>query len=293
VGHERGVGERREVDPRHAVGVGVDQVARDAQRQPGLADAAGAGQRHQPLRREQPRDRGDLALPPDEAGQGRGEWWRPRPPAPRRAVAAGIPRVRRRGRLRTGLVRRAPARPQERHDRLERPGVLVEVHAPPDRERRPHGRDVQRLDVAQVQQPVQPPALRSGRRAGRGSQPLDRVDERPPERLAPVRVAADRARPRAGGQRVGLQVHHVVEVRQGVAHQAPEVRPRARRPRRAPLGRTVPLRRRRAHRPTDCVCHRASPRARPRDRGRGRTGPRRTGRPVRLGRAPERRSRCL
>src|SRR2546426_433519 len=37
--------------------------------------------------------------------------------------------------------------------------MLVEVRAPPDRERRPHGRDVQRLDVAQVQQPVQPPAL--------------------------------------------------------------------------------------------------------------------------------------
>ena len=51
-GHSVRVGDRRQVDVAHAVGQHVCQSSRDLQGQPGLADAAGAGQRDEPVVRD-------------------------------------------------------------------------------------------------------------------------------------------------------------------------------------------------------------------------------------------------
>ncbi len=66
--HEPRVRHRRELDEPDAVGVVVDDLGADLQRQSRLADAAGAGQRQQPRRREESADLGELALAPDERG---------------------------------------------------------------------------------------------------------------------------------------------------------------------------------------------------------------------------------
>ena len=68
--HQGGISERRQIDEDHAIGERVRHVVRDGQRQAGLADAAGTGQGQQRDRlvEQQGARRGDLTLPPDEAG---------------------------------------------------------------------------------------------------------------------------------------------------------------------------------------------------------------------------------
>jgi hypothetical protein len=61
--------QRGQFDQPDAVGEGPPQRAGHPQRQPGLADATDAGQRHQARRRHQPADLGHLRAPPDEAAQ--------------------------------------------------------------------------------------------------------------------------------------------------------------------------------------------------------------------------------
>ena len=69
--HQPLVAQRGQVDERHPVGVALGQPSGGGQRQPRLAAAAHARQRDQPRLGQQVRDRRQLRLPPDEAGQGR------------------------------------------------------------------------------------------------------------------------------------------------------------------------------------------------------------------------------
>ena len=74
-GHQRRIGQRRQIDPDHAVGEVRGHVAGDGQGQPGLADPAGSGQgqqRDRLVEQERPRRR-DLGLAADEPGAGDGE----------------------------------------------------------------------------------------------------------------------------------------------------------------------------------------------------------------------------
>jgi hypothetical protein len=79
--------DRAELDQPGTVGVGGTHAACGFHRQPGLAHAAGAGQRHQAMRGQQLGDLGDAGRATDEVGQrdrevagngphaGRGELW--------------------------------------------------------------------------------------------------------------------------------------------------------------------------------------------------------------------------
>jgi hypothetical protein len=99
--------------------------------------------------------------------------------------------------------------------------VLDVVLALGDAERPLHLGRVDRLDVAQPEQAVRPP----GALAALGARPqsVDRVDHP----LAQPATAPTRRRARLRAdeppERVGLQVHRVVQVRQGVAHMAREL----------------------------------------------------------------------
>ena len=66
-GHRCGVGERRQLDHPHAVGVLLDERAADLDREPRLADAADAGQRHEPVGADELDDLGEQTFPTDEA----------------------------------------------------------------------------------------------------------------------------------------------------------------------------------------------------------------------------------
>jgi hypothetical protein len=67
--HEHGVAEARQVDEPSAVGQLRPRVRRDLERQPRLAAAPGAGERHEPGAAQQARDLRALALTADERGQ--------------------------------------------------------------------------------------------------------------------------------------------------------------------------------------------------------------------------------
>ena len=68
-GHEGGVGNGGQVDQPHAVWAVRQQAGRDPQRQPGLADAPGAAERHQAMLGQERPHGGALVLAPDEAGE--------------------------------------------------------------------------------------------------------------------------------------------------------------------------------------------------------------------------------
>jgi hypothetical protein len=91
LGHQRGVGQGRQLHQPDAVRVRRPQGPRRLERQAGLAHAPGAGQRHQARAGgrpgQQPRHLGPLRLPADEGGQRRRQVPRRgggRPPRPRR-----------------------------------------------------------------------------------------------------------------------------------------------------------------------------------------------------------------
>ena len=67
--HQRRLGPAGQLDHRDAAVVPGRQVAGDPQGEPGLADAAGAGQRDQPCVREQVDDLAELPATTDEAGE--------------------------------------------------------------------------------------------------------------------------------------------------------------------------------------------------------------------------------
>ena len=62
-----GVAHRRELDDEHTVGDVLPQLAGDAHCEPGLADAAGAGERDQALAPDEAHDRVEVVLAADEA----------------------------------------------------------------------------------------------------------------------------------------------------------------------------------------------------------------------------------
>ena len=64
--HELGIVERRQLDQRDPVGVMVEQAAADLDRQPRLADTAGAGQRHQPMLPQTRRDLVEIGFATDQ-----------------------------------------------------------------------------------------------------------------------------------------------------------------------------------------------------------------------------------
>ena len=68
IGYRRRIGDRRQLEKPNAVGELIGQARRDFQRQPGLADPAHPGQRHQPMSLHRRLHLGDLGLTPDEAG---------------------------------------------------------------------------------------------------------------------------------------------------------------------------------------------------------------------------------
>ena len=67
--------DRGEGDKADAVGERVLEIGRDLQREAGLADATGTGQGYQPVLvlSQETTERGDFALPPDQARQGHRE----------------------------------------------------------------------------------------------------------------------------------------------------------------------------------------------------------------------------
>ena len=73
LGDVAAVRDRGELRAPHAVGVTVELVRRRVQREPGLATAAGTGQRHQPVLAHGLAHRGDLSVTADEARHLRGQ----------------------------------------------------------------------------------------------------------------------------------------------------------------------------------------------------------------------------
>jgi hypothetical protein len=69
IGHERTVGERRQLDPPHPAGKALRDARRDLPGQPGLAAASRARERHQPRFAEQPRAALEVVGPPHERTQ--------------------------------------------------------------------------------------------------------------------------------------------------------------------------------------------------------------------------------
>jgi hypothetical protein len=68
---QRGIGEADQWHPEDAVALRAYELRRDLEREPGLARAAGAGERHEPFAVREHRDELlDLALPPDERARG-------------------------------------------------------------------------------------------------------------------------------------------------------------------------------------------------------------------------------
>jgi hypothetical protein len=92
VGDPLAVGQDRQVDEPDAVRERPPHLARDVQGQPGLADAAHPGERHQPGLGQQPADVGELPAAPDETGDCRGQ--RPWCTAGARTVHRDDPKVR-------------------------------------------------------------------------------------------------------------------------------------------------------------------------------------------------------
>jgi hypothetical protein len=64
-----GVGDRCQIDVPRSVGIGAGDAGGDLHRQPGLADAAGTSQRHQPVVRENVAHLYDFRVASHEAGQ--------------------------------------------------------------------------------------------------------------------------------------------------------------------------------------------------------------------------------
>ena len=64
------VEQRRQLDEDHAVDVPVPLRGPDGEREPRLADPAGAGERHQPVLPDQPADPADLLVAADQRGRG-------------------------------------------------------------------------------------------------------------------------------------------------------------------------------------------------------------------------------
>ena len=77
-GHERRVAHRSEIDEEHAVGMTVEPFPGDLEREPGLARAAGAGQREQAGAVQQVIDLHDLGRSADEGRSQRGQVRSPR-----------------------------------------------------------------------------------------------------------------------------------------------------------------------------------------------------------------------
>ena len=71
LGHQRTVGERRQLDPPHPARKALRHARRDLPGQPGLAAATRARERHQPRFAEQPRAAFEVVRPPDERAQAR------------------------------------------------------------------------------------------------------------------------------------------------------------------------------------------------------------------------------
>jgi len=71
VGYRRRIGDCGEFEKPDAVGKFIDETGRDLQRQPGLADPADTGQRHQPMSLDRRRHLVEFGLASDEA-RGRG-----------------------------------------------------------------------------------------------------------------------------------------------------------------------------------------------------------------------------
>ena len=55
-----------ELDEPHAPGELLQEIRGHVEREPCLADASGSGQRHQPLRADEPSELGDVLVPADE-----------------------------------------------------------------------------------------------------------------------------------------------------------------------------------------------------------------------------------
>ena len=83
-GTAAGSADRRQFENPDTVGEFIGQSRRDFQRQPGLADSADPGQRHQPMRPHRGRDLGDLGLAPNQARGRRTQVSRPRIQCPQR-----------------------------------------------------------------------------------------------------------------------------------------------------------------------------------------------------------------
>ena len=74
-GHQVGVGQRREIDPDHAVRKMTGHVCGEGEGEPGLPNSTGAGQRQQRdglIEQERPRRR-SLRLATDQPGAGNGK----------------------------------------------------------------------------------------------------------------------------------------------------------------------------------------------------------------------------
>ena len=104
-----GCDERAEVEEEHGATEGLDQIVRDGDRDGGLADAAGADDRDEALRREQILDRADVVGAPDHAGQAAGQ--------------VRVRNIQRLGRGHGGEYRGRTAGPRDRcHEAVAAPG---------------------------------------------------------------------------------------------------------------------------------------------------------------------------
>ena len=66
IGHHVAVAHRREVDEPHTAGIAIADLTPELDREPGLPDAAGSGQRHEAVVRNLLCDRREVRLPADE-----------------------------------------------------------------------------------------------------------------------------------------------------------------------------------------------------------------------------------
>lgn len=76
--HQRGIAHGRQLDEPNAPGELRSQLVGSLQREPGLADPARAGQRHQGriVAQQQRADRRHVGRPPDERGARQRQWTR-------------------------------------------------------------------------------------------------------------------------------------------------------------------------------------------------------------------------
>jgi hypothetical protein len=119
--------------------------------------------------------------------------------------------------------RRPPPIAQQAGQGGERPGVLAEVGRRRDRERSADRRDRLALDVAAQEDRVAAGAEGGAARPHRAER-RDRLDERPPQRLAGALALA--AIGDGGRERVRLERGRVVQPGEGVVHAAGEQRAR-------------------------------------------------------------------